>query len=218
MTTRSAALILTAVALLGLTACSAASPGAATGSTPTVTTGSPSAGSAATGPSTTASTPAPAGSEPTSTLAPGATAAPATVDTPAEQAAWAALMDPTGEYAAYASYAAVLDRHGTVQPYARIAAAEEQHIAALVRQLERMGIEVPANPYLGKVTAPDDLLAAATAWAEGEVDNVALYDRLIDQVAGDQALTRVFENLRRASQESHLPAFEAAAANGGTTG
>ena len=63
-----------------------------------------------------------------------------------------------------------------------------------------MGAEVPANPYLGKVTAPDDLLAAATAWAEGEVDNVALYDRLIDQVAGDQALTRVFENLRRASQ------------------
>ena len=88
-----------------------------------------------------------------------------------------------------------------MQPHARIAAAEERHIAALVRQLERMGVEVPANPYLGKVTAPDDLLAAATAWAEGEVDNVALYDRLIDQVAGDQALTRVFENLRRASQK-----------------
>ncbi len=144
--------------------------------------------------------------------------APPSVDTPVERAAWEALMAPTGEYAAAASYAAVIDAFGEVQPYARIEAAEQRHIAALTRQLQRFGVTVPENPYLGRIPAPADLQTAATAWADGEVANVALYDRLLDQARDDGALTRVFTNLRRASAEQHLPAFEAAAANGGTTG
>jgi hypothetical protein len=96
-----------------------------------------------------------------------------------------------------------------------IQSAEERHIDALTRRLERLGVAVPPNPYAGTVTAPADLEAAATAWAAGEVDNVALFDRLLAEASGDTALTRVFTNLRRASQEEHLPAFEAAAANGG---
>jgi hypothetical protein len=41
-----------------------------------------------------------------------------------------------------------------------------------------------------------------------------MYDRIIGP-ATDDRLIRVLENLRRASLEQHLPAFEAAAANGG---
>jgi hypothetical protein len=127
----------------------------------------------------------------------------------------AALMGPDGEYAAAASYRAVLDKYGQVEPYATIYQAELRHIDALTRQLQKLGEPVPSNPYTGKITAPKDLTTAAEAWAEGEILNVELYDDLIAKT--DNAnLLRVLGNLRRASLESHLPAFELAAENGGT--
>ena len=72
------------------------------------------------------------------------------------------------------------------------------------------------NPYLGEIAAPADLQAAAEAWAEGEIANVALYDELLAEVEGYPDITRVFLNLQSASQEAHLPAFQLAAENGGT--
>jgi len=126
-----------------------------------------------------------------------------------------ALMGPEGEYAAGASYEAVLDAFGDVEPYASIYQAETKHADALIRQLERLGEEVPENPYTGTIAAPADLQTAAEAWAEGEVANVELYDFLISQT-DDPQLIKVFENLRSASLDMHLPAFEAAAENGGT--
>lgn len=134
---------------------------------------------------------------------------------PAGAAAWEALMSADGEYAAYAAYSAVIEEFGEVEPYVSIRAAELRHVGALIRQLERRGVSVPDNPYLGAMTAPDDLATAATAWAEGEVANVALYDELLTQASGDATLTKVLTNLRRASLEMHLPAFRAAADNGG---
>jgi hypothetical protein len=125
-------------------------------------------------------------------------------------------MGADGEYAAAAAYAAVIDRYGNVEPYVRIERAELRHVAALVRQLERFGVTVPPNPWIGTIPAPDNLEAAALAWANGEVANVALYDRLLTQTGGDAALDRVFANLRRASEESHLPLFRLAAESGGT--
>ena len=127
---------------------------------------------------------------------------------------WKALMDPTGEYAALAMYTAVIDQYGEVEPYVSIREAEQKHIDALIRQLTNYGISVPENPYLESATAPSDLQAAASAWATGEVENVALYDELLTK-ATDSNLVRVFTNLRRASLEMHLPMFEAAAQNGG---
>ena len=129
--------------------------------------------------------------------------------------AWEALMSPEGEYAAAAAYAAVIDEYGKVQPYVNIRAAERRHVAALTRQLERYGIEVPANPWMKQIPAPASLEAAAQAWATGEVDNVEMYDDLIAQTS-DPQLVRVLTNLRNSSLNSHLPMFEAAAENGGT--
>ena len=132
-----------------------------------------------------------------------------------EEIILAALMGPDGEYAAAASYLAVLDAYGDVEPYATIYSAELRHADALIRQLERLGVEVPENPYLGQIQAPADLEAAALAWAEGEVLNIELYDYLLTKT-DDTQLTKVLNNLRSASLDSHLPAFEAAAENGGT--
>lgn len=129
--------------------------------------------------------------------------------------AWEALTSPVGEYAAAASYQAVLDKFGQVEPYATILQAELKHINALSRQLERAGVVVPENPYLGNLVAPENLQLAAEAWAEGEILNVQMYDELLAQTT-DSNLTRVLTNLRRSSQESHLPLFQLAAQNGGT--
>ncbi len=127
---------------------------------------------------------------------------------------WDALMGPDGEYAALASYQSVLDEYGQVEPYATIMAAEGRHADALIRQLERFGVEVPENPYLGRISAPADLETAAEAWAEGEILNVEMYDELI-AVAQSEQVIKVLNNLRSASLDSHLPAFELAAENGG---
>lgn len=128
--------------------------------------------------------------------------------------AWNALMDPEGEYAAYAMYSAVIDEFGSVEPYVSIREAEGRHIEALIRQLSRYGVVVPENPYLGKVLAPEDLQTAAEAWAIGEIANVELYDTLLAQTS-DSNLIKVFTNLRASSNDQHLPMFTAAAENGG---
>ena len=135
----------------------------------------------------------------------------------AKEAILEALTGPEGEYAAYAMYNAVIDKFGEVEPYVSIREAEGRHIEALKRLLDRHGVAYPKeNPYIGKVQAPESLEEAARAWAKGEVENVAMYDRLIGAVSGYPDAMRVFENLRRASKEKHLPAFQAAAENGGT--
>jgi hypothetical protein len=124
-------------------------------------------------------------------------------------------MRPDGEYAAFATYQAVIEEYGQVEPYASILQAESRHVDALIRQLERLGVDVPENPYLGTIPTPTNLQDAAEAEAQAEVLNVELYDYLITQTDNPQIL-KVLGNLRRASLESHLPAFLAAAENGGT--
>lgn len=193
------------LAVLALTAALAGCTTAPTTSTTPSTSTTPAASTSAATPATTVTSPAV--STPT---------APATVDTASEKAAWEALMSPDGEYTAYAAYQGVIDKYGRVEPYVTIQAAEQQHIDSLVRQLERTDVTVPANPYLGTIPTPASLKDAALAWAEGERANVAMYDRLLTQATDDSRLTGVLENLRRASLESHLPMFEAAAAKDGT--
>lgn len=148
--------------------------------------------------------------------APASVVVPEAPADPYAAAAWVALMDEEGEYAAIAAYTAVLEKYGdTVEPYASIVQSEYRHADALIRQLQRLGVHVPDNPWLGEIPAPENLEDAALAWAEGEVANVELYDNLLEQVQGDAKLARVFTNLRRASQDHHLPLFGMAAEHGG---
>ena len=144
-------------------------------------------------------------------------AAQAQLSDQAKEAILEALLGPEGEYAAYAMYTAVIEKFGAVEPYVSIREAEARHIEALKRLLDRYGVPYPEeNPYLGKVPAPESLEAAARAWAEGEVKNIEMYDRLLPLVRDYPEVVRVFTNLRRASLEKHLPAFQAAAEAGGT--
>jgi hypothetical protein len=147
----------------------------------------------------------------------GRSASAVTLPTDVQEALLETLTGPEGEYAAYASYAAVIEKYGDVEPYLHIMEAEGRHITALQRQMDKYGVAYPAeNPYLGQIEAPESLLEAAQAWAEGEIANVEMYEQLLSVVEEYPDITRVFLNLQRASQEAHLPAFESAAQNGGT--
>lgn len=126
-----------------------------------------------------------------------------------EEALRAALDD---EYKARASYRAVLDAHGEVRPFVNIVESEERHIQALRRLCERHHVEIPADPWPLRVTAPASLEAACEAAIEAERENVVLYERLLKAAAGRPDVEETFHRLLSASQENHRPAFERALA------
>lgn len=140
------------------------------------------------------------------------------IDATAREALVTALAGPDGEYAAQAEYTAILAKFGTtVQPYANILKSEKQHVAALQQQCVKYGVSVPADTHMGTVTAPATLLEAAQIGVFAENLNIAMYDTLLAKVQKYPSLVQTFTNLRAASLNSHLPAFEAAVANGGTS-
>ena len=127
-----------------------------------------------------------------------------TAPCPIHQALLEALDD---EYKARATYAAVIDRFGPVRPFVNIIQSEQRHINALQMLLRQRGLAIPADPYGGRVKAPDSLEQACALGVQAEVENAALYDRLNRQAAQDAEVVAVFANLQQASQENHLPAF-----------
>ncbi|MFA7602845.1 MAG: DUF2202 domain-containing protein [Novosphingobium sp.] len=110
------------------------------------------------------------------------------------------------ERKAEATYAAVIARFGPVPPFSNIIRAEQRHSAALERQLRRLGIPVPPDPWTGKVAAAASLAQACENAIAGEIENIALYDRLIPLIE-DSTVRQVLENLQAASRDRHLPAF-----------
>jgi hypothetical protein len=120
----------------------------------------------------------------------------------------AALLEAINEeYKAHATYQAVIDKFGSVAPFANIAGSEQSHIDAWKTLLTRYGIAIPADPFLGKVTAPATLSEACTAGVAAEKEDVALYDRLMKTVSAADILA-VMTQQRAVSQDNHLPAFQ----------
>lgn len=121
----------------------------------------------------------------------------------AHQAVRIALYD---EYAARAFYARVVEAFGPRPPFANIVRPEEQHIAALLNVCERFGIPRPLDPFAQETTVEATWLANCQRAVAGETANVQLYSYLLLHVA-EPEIRRVFENLRAASSQQHLPAF-----------
>lgn len=112
------------------------------------------------------------------------------------------------ERRAEALYASVIEKHGEVRPFSNIIEAERCHQGALEELLKAYGLAIPPNPWKSrKATAPDTFRDACKAGAQAEIENVALYDRLMKTVA-EPDLLEVMERLRWASLERHLPAFQ----------
>lgn len=110
------------------------------------------------------------------------------------------------EYKARATYRAVIGRFGPVMPFANIVHSEQRHIDALLGLFAAHGWSAPADPWNGRIEAPASIRDACRAGVEAERDNVALYDRITAMTTAPDILA-VFDALRRASAERHLPAF-----------
>lgn len=110
------------------------------------------------------------------------------------------------EYKARATYQGVIDRFGPVRPFVNIIEAEARHANALLRLFERFGIEPPKDRWAGQVPAPSSLADACKAGVEAEIENAAMYARLLAQVS-DARVRDVLTRLQQASQQRHLPAF-----------
>lgn len=135
--------------------------------------------------------------------------------TPIEvQALHDALND---EYHAVAVYSQVLADFGTVHPFVNIRESEMRHIQALSRLFHSYGLDIPPNPW--GTTSPiqrfSSLKEACEAGVQGEIDNIELYERLLNSTSRYDILN-VFLRLQAASQERHLPAFQRAAARQGS--
>lgn len=110
------------------------------------------------------------------------------------------------ERKAEATYRAVIEKSGEVRPFINIIEAERRHSAAIERQMIRLGFAIPANQWQGKGMAPATLAEACSMAITAEVENIALYDRLLPAIA-DESVRHVLQNLQDASRDNHLPAF-----------
>ena len=132
--------------------------------------------------------------------------------TPQEKAALLEALDD--EYKAWATYDQVLADFGPVRPFVNVIEAEARHISALAQLFERYKIAMPRNPWPGKVPRYSSLKDACEAGVRGEIENDALYRRLLPAVRHTD-IRAVFERLRAASQNRHLPAFQRCASRPG---
>jgi hypothetical protein len=119
------------------------------------------------------------------------------------------------EYRARARYSAILEAFGPVAPFVAIASSEQRHIDALLGLYARYGLPVPPDRWTGRVVPPGSLAQACADGVKGEIDNIALYERLLTRVP-EADVRAVFVRLHDASLYAHLPAFQRClAAQGG---
>jgi len=122
-----------------------------------------------------------------------------------------ALMD---EYLARDSYRKIIEVFGSVRPFVNIVEAEQNHINALLTLYERYDITPPVEPDPSRITPPASLLAACEVGVRAELENVAMYDRLVAASDRDD-VRQVLKNLQAASRDNHLPAFQRCVDRGG---
>lgn len=125
-----------------------------------------------------------------------------------------ALLD---EYKARDSYRKILEAFGPMRPFINIVEAEQTHIDMLKPLYERHKLPLPPEPDPDRIQAPESLLDACRLGVEAEIENVAMYDRLIEATE-EPDVVEVLKLLQRASHEHHLPAFQRCVERGGTPG
>jgi len=117
------------------------------------------------------------------------------------------------EYKARAFYRLVIKTFGPVQPFANIVDAEDTHARALERLCERYGIPLPADEWDRTLQPPASVLEACRAGVEGEIENIAMYDRFLKATESPD-IHALFQRLQARSRDAHLPAFQRCVARG----
>ena len=108
---------------------------------------------------------------------------------------------------AEATYRNVIAALGPIQPFVNIADSEAQHVSALEQLARKYGVDI-SNVTAAGNPSPTGKRGACTMGVSAERADIALYDELLPQVTAHPDVVQVLTNLRTASQDSHLPAFE----------
>ncbi|MEQ8537344.1 MAG: DUF2202 domain-containing protein [Coleofasciculus sp. D1-CHI-01] len=111
------------------------------------------------------------------------------------------------EYKARAFYEAVINKFGSVRPFSNIVHAEARHAQRLETLFMKYGVPVPADTFTGTIEAPDSLKTVCQISIDGEIENLKMYDRFLSFVQ-EPDIVAAFSQLRDASANRHLPAFE----------
>ena len=152
-------------------------------------------------------TPAAPGTNGTST-GPGTSAGSSTGTATADAALTPILQRAVQEERhAEATYRNVIAALGAIKPFTNIADSESQHVASLVQLADKHQVDVSTIDPAGEVS-PSTKTAACQLGVAAEQADIALYDELLPQVTAWPDVTQVLQNLRAASQDSHLPAFQ----------
>lgn len=115
-----------------------------------------------------------------------------------------ALQD---EYLAKAEYEAVIETYGKIRPFTNIVLSEEQHVSLLKPLFEKYDIKLPEDNSSKYIFVPDNLTDTFKLEVKTEVNNIAMYEKFLDQKDLPEDIKLVFEALKNAS-ENHLKAFE----------
>ena len=111
------------------------------------------------------------------------------------------------EYMAYAIYDQVINDFGNVRPFSNIREAEGRHIEALLALYRKYGLPIPENSWPEVVPRYKSLEEACEAGMTAEIENGEMYERLLQQT-NKTDIKGVLNNLKEASQQRHLPAFQ----------
>ncbi|MFZ1667278.1 MAG: DUF2202 domain-containing protein [Trichococcus flocculiformis] len=109
------------------------------------------------------------------------------------------------EHLAHEEYAYVLETFGDQAPFNNIISSEAQHITEMTVLFEKYNLAIPADESADHIQRAADVREALDNCAIGEVDNIAMYNKFLEQDIPDD-VRATFTALRNAS-EGHLQAF-----------
>ncbi|MDC8450161.1 MAG: DUF2202 domain-containing protein [Nitrospira sp.] len=121
------------------------------------------------------------------------------------------------EYRARAFYRLVIKTFGPMRPFVNIVEAEDTHAHTLERLCARYKIPLPADEWDRTLQPPASILEACRAGVEGEIENMAMYDRFLKSTEMPE-IRALFQQLQARSRDAHLPAFQRCVARGGAAG
>lgn len=110
------------------------------------------------------------------------------------------------EYFARAEYVQIMDKFGVQKPFSNIKMSEDNHINMLTPLFTEYGVILPADTGVDYVTIPETLQEAFKTGVQGEINNIDMYNKFLEQDLPDDVRS-VFIKLRDASY-NHLNAFQ----------
>ena len=111
------------------------------------------------------------------------------------------------EYKTRAYYRLVIKTFGPVRPLINIVKAEATHARALERLCVRYEIPLPPDEWGRTLQPTSSILEACRVGVEGEIENIAIYDRFLKDTDIPDVCA-LFQRLQARSRDSHLPAFQ----------